>query len=125
MMMVLTKLFPQDDINWELPKLKVPERREPISKSLADFITIACTKPCQISEILDKYQEPSNCESMCAPYVNEEIWANLVKYRKVQTTDRSFRDIQNLVTLGMLPILKLCKILKLFSSKLGRPWPSG
>lgn len=49
---------------------------------------------------------------MTAPRINEEIWGDLTKLKRVQTTDKSLRDIQNLVCSGMLPILSLAKMLK-------------
>lgn len=111
-------LMEDEDEIWDLPKLKAPDRGAPVGESLAKMISMACTNPCQTNELVSKYHVPSNCEAMCAPQVNEEIWGELVKYRKVQSTDRSLRDIQNLVTSSMLPILELCNILKSHSVKI-------
>ena len=35
-----------EDFRVNLPKLKVPQRGEPISQSLAEFINAACTSQC-------------------------------------------------------------------------------
>lgn len=54
---------------------------------------------------------------MTAPRVNEEIWGILVCNHRVQTNDKLLRDIQNLVTAGMLPILSLAKLLKPYTAQ--------
>ena len=102
------------DIDWSLPKLKTPDRGEPISESLAGLIVRACNNLCQTSEIVDKYKVPSNCEAMCPPSVNEEVWVDLNKVKKVQSTDKSFKEIQGLVTASMLPLLELAKVVRPF-----------
>lgn len=98
-----------DEESWNLPKLKTPDKGDPISNSLATLINTACTKQCQLDDILDKYKVPANCEFMGAPCINKEIWRDLSKFKRVQTTDKSLRDIQNSVCSGMLPILSLAK----------------
>ena len=60
---------------------------------------------------------PSNCEAMCPPSVNEEIWVDLNNVKKVQSTDKSFTEIQGLVMASMLPVLELSKVVKPFLSK--------
>ena len=55
---------------------------------------------------------PANCEAMCPPSVNEEIWVDLNKVKKVQSTDKSFKEIQGLVTASMLPVLELSMVVK-------------
>ena len=101
-----------DPFTWDLPKLKAPDKGNPISESLASLINTACTQQCQINKIIEKYKVPSNCDFMSAPRVNEEIWSDLMKSRRVQTTDKSLRDIQGLITAGMIPILSLANIIK-------------
>ena len=66
---------------------------------------------------MEKYKVPSNCEAMCPPAVNEEISADLNKVRRVQSTDKSFKDIQSLVTAELLPVLALTKAVKPFISQ--------
>ncbi|XP_053380651.1 uncharacterized protein LOC123546522 [Mercenaria mercenaria] len=107
-----------DEFSWNLPKLKTPDKGEAVSNSLADLINTACTNQCQVDNIIEKYKVPSNCQFMGAPRINEEIWDDLTKMKRVQTTDKSLRDIQNLVCTGMLPILELAKVLKTHISTL-------
>ena len=82
-------------------------------KSLG-LIVRACNNSCQTFEIADKYKVPSNCEAMCPPSVNEEVWVDLNKVKKVQSTDKSFKEIQGLVTASMLPLLELAKVVRPF-----------
>ena len=44
------------------------------------------------------------------PSVNPEIWLDIP--RRAQTYDSAFQDIQTLIAIGMLPIIKLAKLLK-------------
>ena len=72
----------ENEVQWSLPKLKTPEtceRGDAISQSLASLVNTACTNLCQTNEIVEKYKVPVNCEAMCPPAVNEEIWADLTR----------------------------------------------
>lgn len=99
-----------DDISWQLPKLKAPKKGDAVSSSLAKMINTACTSQCELDEILSKYKIPSNCDKMGAPTVNPEIWADIV--RKAQSYDKAFQDIQTLIASGIVPIIKLVSIMK-------------
>lgn len=99
-----------DDIPWQLPKLKAPKKGEAISASLASLINTACSSQCDVEGILNTYKLPSNCENLSAPLVNSEIWSEI--NRKAQTYDKSFQDIQTLIGMGMIPIIKLVSLLK-------------
>ncbi|MCG8048844.1 MAG: hypothetical protein N0E48_25110 [Candidatus Thiodiazotropha endolucinida] len=99
-----------NEFSWQLPKLKTPKKGDAVSPSLASLIDTACTSQCEIDEIISKYKIPSNCEKMGAPSVNPEIWSDIV--RKAQTYDKAFQDIQTLISIGMVPILKLVKLMK-------------
>lgn len=100
----------EDDFSWQLPKLKTPQKGEPISPSLASLINAACTSQCETDDIVSRYQLPSNCEKLAPPLVNAEIWNDMPK--RAQTYDKSFRDIQSLIATGILPIIKLANLLK-------------
>ncbi|KAH3892989.1 hypothetical protein DPMN_017126 [Dreissena polymorpha] len=93
-----------DDDSWPQPKLKAPELGDPVSESLAKLINDSCTHMCYVNETVDNYKIPSNCQFMSAPKVNEDIWSDLARQYRVQTTDCFLRDTQNLVTAGMIPI---------------------
>ena len=59
-----------EDFTWQLPKLKCPEKGEPISSSLASLINAACSSQCDTDEIVSKYKLPSNCDKLASPLVN-------------------------------------------------------
>ena len=99
-----------EDFRWNLPKLKVPQRGEPISQSLAELINAACTSQCDTDDIVSKYKLPSNCDKLAPPLINAEIWSEI--HKKVQTYDKAFRDIQSLIASGLLPIVKLLDVLR-------------
>lgn len=96
--------------DWALPKLKCPEKGEAIPQSLASLINTACTSQCDTDTIVTKYKVPENCDSLGAPLVNSEIWKILDK--RARTMDRGIADIQNLVAIGMVPVIKLTQCLK-------------
>lgn len=97
-------------VDWDLPRMKVPEKGKAISDSLAKLINVACSSQCDTDSLISKYKIPVNCDMACPPLVNSEIWKVLDK--RAQSQDRGMVDIQNLVTTGMIPIIKLAEILK-------------
>ncbi|XP_060556539.1 uncharacterized protein LOC132717149 [Ruditapes philippinarum] len=99
-----------DDEDWGLPKIKQRNKGEAISSSLAKLINTACTALCDSDELCDKYPVPANCEKLNPPMVNMEIWK--VMDKRSRSHDRLFQDIQSLLAAGMVPIIKLAKILK-------------
>lgn len=97
-------------VDWDLPRMKVPEKGKAISDSLAKLINVACSSQCDTDSLISKYKIPVNCDLACPPLVNSEIWKVLDK--RAQSQDRGIVDIQNLVATGMTPIIKLAEILK-------------
>ena len=98
------------DISWDLPILKGPEKGPAISDSLANLINVACTKQCKTDTIISNYKVPSNCDQSCSPIINNEIWK--VMSSRAQTYDKCFGDIQNLLAIGLVPMIKLIDLLK-------------
>lgn len=98
------------DETWDLPKLKGSEKGPAISQSLADLINMACTSQCATDDIIGKYMIPGNCDKLCSPMVNNEIWKIMSK--RAQSYDRCFSDIQNLVATGIVPVIKLLDVVK-------------
>ena len=43
----------QETDDWDLPKLKIPEKGKPIAKSLAELINTACTSQCETDLLLN------------------------------------------------------------------------
>ena len=99
-----------NDIDWDLPKLKQPEKGPAISQSLANLINTACTSPCVTDLLVEKCRLPENCEKLAAPRVNNEIWKILNK--RTQGYDKAFSDIKNLVAAGMTSVIQLADIVK-------------
>lgn len=99
-----------NDGDWELPRLKAPEKGPAIQESLAQLINLACSEQCDIEHVTSKYKVPSNCSKLSPPLINQEIWKVLDRASHAQ--DKSIVDIQNLVSVGMSPIIKLTEVLK-------------
>lgn len=97
-------------VDWDLPKLKVPEKGKAISNSLAKMINVACTTQCHTDTLVNKYKIPENCDYICPPMVNGEIWKVLDK--RAQSQDRGMVDIQNLLSTAMTPVMRLAEVLK-------------
>lgn len=95
-----------DDLTWQLPKLKTPQKGEAVSPYLASLINTACTSQCDTDEIIGRYKLPSNCEKLSAPLVNADVWSEIGK--KAQT----YKAFQALISIGIMPIIKLASVLK-------------
>ena len=100
----------QDDDFWDLPRVKGPIKGPAISNSLANLINTTCTSQCVTDDLVAKYRVPENCDKLCAPMINNEIWKILNK--RAQSYDKCFSDIQNLVATGMVPVIKLFEVVK-------------
>ncbi|MCG7879446.1 MAG: hypothetical protein N0C90_24410 [Candidatus Thiodiazotropha endolucinida] len=98
------------DDEWELPRLKAPEKGQSVSTTLAKKVNVACTSQCETDSLIVKYKVPQNCDKACPPLVNGEVWKVLDK--RAQTQDKGLQDIQNLVATGLTPIIKLAEVLK-------------
>ena len=96
-------------VDYELPRMRVPEKGKAISDSLAVLINVACSSQCDTDSLVNKYKIQVNCELASPPLVNSEIWKVLDK--RAQSQDRGLVDIQNLVATGMIPIIKLTEAL--------------
>ena len=75
----------QNDENeiWDLPKLKGPVKGPAIAQSLANSINATCTSQCVTDEMVAKYKVPENCDKLCSPMVNNEIWKIMNKRLRV------------------------------------------
>ena len=96
--------------DWEMPKLKTPEKGKPVSDSLAKLINMACTAQCDTDNLLTNYKIPVNCETATPPLINQEVWKILD--RKAHANDKVMVDIQNLVATGFSPVIKLAELIK-------------
>ena len=102
----------QNDENeiWDLPKLKGPVKGPAIAQSLANLINATCTSQCVTDEMVAKYKVPENCDKLCSPMVNNEIWK--IMNKRAQSYDKCFSDIQNLVATSIVPIINLFELVK-------------
>ncbi|XP_045203381.2 uncharacterized protein LOC123556600 [Mercenaria mercenaria] len=103
------------DTEWSMPKLKSVVKGDPIVSSLASLINTACTSQCDVEDMMLKYNVPQNCDKLCPPLINSEIWKILDK--KPKSYDRMLVEIQNLVATGVTSIIKLVDLLKEVMSK--------
>ena len=92
------------DHSWQLPQFKAPL-----------LINTACTVQCDTQEIVSIYKLSSNCDKLVSPLVNPEIWNDIAK--RAQAYDEFLRDIQTLLAMGIIPIIKLSELLKSHISK--------
>ena len=95
---------------WDLPKINPIEKGKPIAQSLATLINTACTTKCETEPITKKYKVPENCDKLCPPLINNEIFKILDK--RARSYDRAFMEIQNLTSFSMVPVIKLAETLK-------------
>ena len=49
------------------------------SNSLANLINTTCTSQCVTDDLVAKCWVPENCDKICAPMINNEIWKILNK----------------------------------------------
>ena len=102
----------QENDIWALPKLKGPIKGPAIPQSLANLINTTCTSQCVTDDLVAKHKVPENCDKLCSPMVNNEIWK--IMNKRAQSYDKCFSDIQNLVATGVVPIIKLFEVVKPF-----------
>lgn len=95
---------------WELPRLRVPEKGKDVAGSLAKMINAASTSQCDTETFISKFKVPANCDRAAPPLVNNEIWK--VMDKRAQSQDRSIVEVQNLVAASMVPVIKLAETLK-------------
>ena len=99
-----------EDAEWDLPCLKAPLKGKAVPQSLANMINLSCTSLCDTDAMFSQYKVPENCDRMCGPLVNNEIWK--VMDKRPLTQDRAMADIQNLVATGMTPLVQLADVFK-------------
>ena len=70
------------NFDWEIPQLQTEDKKKcgKISSGLAKAVNASVTiksNADSIKTIEDKYYRPENCENVCVPRVNREIWSAL------------------------------------------------
>ena len=100
------------NFDWEIPQLQTEDKKKcgKISSGLAKAVNASVTiksNADSIKSIKDKYYRPENCENLCVPRVNREIWSALS--RQANTQDSKMQDIQKSLVKGMIPIVQLAE----------------
>ena len=100
----------QGDNFWDLPRVKGPIKGPDILNSLSNLINTTSTSHCATDDLVVKYRVPENCDKLCAPMINNEIWK--ISNKRAQSYDKCFSDIKNLVATGMVPVTILFEVVK-------------
>ncbi|XP_052085141.1 uncharacterized protein LOC127722290 [Mytilus californianus] len=97
------------DFAWEIPQLNTEEKTGPkISSSLSKAVNAAMSVKSNqdsIKLIEERYLRPENCENLCVPRVNKEIWTALP--RQAHTVDSKMQETQRYFVKGLTPIVQL------------------
>lgn len=81
-----------------------------VSESLAEFVNSACTKKADVANLIEANQIPSNCKSLVPPLINSEKWSYL--YSNIQQRDKSLQEVQKMLGLSVVPMIKMAEMLK-------------
>lgn len=88
------------------------EFRRPVSDSLASRLTKAVTLPPKkesLENISKRYLTPSNAKAVCAPRVEDQLWATISP--RARSFDVRAQKLQKTVVQGMLPYAEiLCEL---------------
>lgn len=81
-----------------------PEVAEVVAKRINDSV---CKKPLEekLKELKDKYKTPKNCNLLCVPRVNLELWHDLP--RNTKTKDLGLQEIQKNLVKSAQPMIQL------------------
>ncbi|CAC5385902.1 unnamed protein product [Mytilus coruscus] len=96
------------DFVWEIPQLNTEEKTGPkISYSLSKAVNAAMSvKSNQDSiKLIEERYLLENCENLCVPRVNKEIWTALP--RQAHTVDSKMQETQRYFVKGLTPIVQL------------------
>lgn len=101
-----------DNSGLEFPKIFEEQTKfsDPISDSMAEFVNNACTRKADVSKFLEANQIPSNCKALVPPLINSEVWSYL--YANIQQRDKSLQDVQKILGLGIVPLIKMAEMMK-------------
>ena len=118
----LNELFPNcatgnqvivsDKADFDLPQIFEEQTRfsDAVSESLAEFVNSACTKKADVANLIEANQIPSNCKSLVPPLINSEKWSYL--YSNIQQRDKSLQEVQKMLGLSVVPMIKMAEMLK-------------
>ncbi|XP_071181546.1 uncharacterized protein [Mytilus edulis] len=97
------------DFDWEIPQLNTEEKTGPkLSSGLSKAVNAAMSVKSNyesIKLIEERYLRPENCENLCVPRVNKEIWTALP--RQAHTVDSKMQETQRYFVKGLTPIVQL------------------
>lgn len=97
---------------FEMPKIFEDQIKfsEAVSDDSSKFVTSACTQKADVSSFVKEIQIPVNCKSLVPPLINPEIWSCL--YTNIQQRDKSLQDVQKVLGMAIVPLVKLTEMLK-------------
>jgi hypothetical protein len=94
---------------WDIPQLQAEEKTSAkIPEGLAYAVNAAISVKSSYDNmkiIEDKFFCPENCDKLCVPKVNKEIWSALP--RPAHTQDSKMQEVQKYFVKGLIPIVKL------------------
>ncbi|XP_071145339.1 uncharacterized protein [Mytilus edulis] len=97
------------DFAWEIPQLNTEEKTGPkLSSGLSKAVNASMSVKSNhesIKLIEERYLRPENCENLCVPRVNKEIWTALP--RQAHTVDSKMQETQRYFVKGLTPIVQL------------------
>ncbi|CAC5367625.1 unnamed protein product [Mytilus coruscus] len=96
----------------EIPQLNTEEKNgSKVSYGLSKAVNAAMSVKSNqdsIKLIEEKYYRSNNCENLCVPRVNKEIWTAL--HRQAHTVDSKMQETQRYFVKGLTPIVQLVNL---------------
>ena len=99
------------EYQYQMPRIFEDDEKydNKVSDSIASIVQNVCKKKSDVSSYSDKYKIPVNCKSLVPPPVNMEIWQFLE--RKAKGEDLSCQNVQKLIGIGIVPVIKCAEML--------------
>ena len=94
---------------WDIPQLQAEEKTSakiPEGLAYADNAAISVKSSYDNMKIIEyNFFRPENCDKLCVPKFNKEIWSALP--RPAHTQDSKMQEVQIYFVKGLIPIVKL------------------
>ena len=84
-----------------------PKAGAGLAKAVNAAVSVRSNKD-SLKTIEDRYFRPENCNYLCSPRVNSEVWR--VMPRNAHTNDVSLQEIQKVLATGMVPIIQTAEL---------------
>ena len=99
--------LPNSEFIWDIPQLQAEEKttaKIPEVNAVNAAISVKSSYD-NMKIIEDKFVRPGNCDKLCVPKVNKEIWSALP--RPAHTQDSKMQEVQKYFVKGLIPIVEL------------------